>query len=70
MPSHVACSSHQYLPAPQLQKIIVTIAKPRNASKLITRAFDRGCFSSVSFTPKLDVDAAADALAAGFTRVS
>lgn len=37
MPFQVACSSHLYLPAPLFANIIVTIANPRNVSRLHNR---------------------------------
>lgn len=37
MPFHGACSSHSYLPAPLFANIIVTMANPRNVSRLHNR---------------------------------
>lgn len=60
MPFQVACSSHLYLPVPLLANIIVTMARPRNVSKLhrrdVVRSFAAFFRRSSSSNVSDDVD--------------
>lgn len=66
IPFQVACSSQSYLPAPLFEKIIVTMANPRNVSKLCNREPVRRAipfslsFLCRSWSSKQSVDAVVD----------
>lgn len=61
MPFHVACSSHSYLPAPLFANIIVTMANPRNVSKLHKRDDPRrGALFSLSLVRRSSLFSCSD----------
>lgn len=70
IPFHVACSSQSYLPAPLFANIIVTMAKPRNVSKLHSREdVRRAIIFSLSFFRRSSFSSSkwsVDAVAAAF----